>query len=389
MNTVEDRLREALRERARHSPVDPDAWERTLARTRRRPRATAWSRYLVPAAAAAAMVAVIAVTAVLTGHGGLHGGAARPAPASPTPPPPPGPGNYGIQQVPPVSAIVPVKTAVGGQTSWTFVWFGYDKHDRAEGLMLCSDTYTGRADQGGGCGLTQIPAGQVAAGSGGLGDIRLGVSTAKVASVAARLPGGRTVPGVLVSGRGFPHWVWAVVYPLADNATIVFRDRAGHEVGHLFIQGSPPWPHRPRSGGIVVFRYPAGPEGPRPGAMTAYLIGGKVAFWNGDNSDSTMGNVPAAGPPAVAVFEGNRTRQSTAVELYGYAHQNVARVALRLAGGLQYDALTFAAWPGSGLRLWAFSVPARHLTGRPGQPVMTGYDAAGHVVWQQRLGAGG
>ncbi len=123
--------------------------------------------------------------------------------------------------------------------------------------------------------------------------------------------------------------------------------------------------------------------------MTAYLIGGKVAFWNSDNSDSTMGNVPAAGPPAVAVFEGNRTRQATAVELYGYAHQNVARVALRLSGGLQYDALTFAAWPGSGLRLWAFSVPARYLTGRPGQAVMTGYDAAGHVIYQQRLGAGG
>ena len=36
MNTVEDRLREALRERAGHSPVDPDAWSRTVARSRMR-----------------------------------------------------------------------------------------------------------------------------------------------------------------------------------------------------------------------------------------------------------------------------------------------------------------------------------------------------------------
>jgi hypothetical protein len=34
MNTIEDRLREAMRERAMHFPIDPDAWERTVARNR-------------------------------------------------------------------------------------------------------------------------------------------------------------------------------------------------------------------------------------------------------------------------------------------------------------------------------------------------------------------
>ena len=38
MNTLEDRLRDALRERADHSPVSSDAWERVLTRARRRAR---------------------------------------------------------------------------------------------------------------------------------------------------------------------------------------------------------------------------------------------------------------------------------------------------------------------------------------------------------------
>ena len=399
MNTVEDRLREALRERASHSPIDPDAWERTVARSRRRrwtragarSGAGAWSRLLIPATAAAAVIAVIAGATVLTGRVGQHAGPGRSpaASASPTPPPPPGRGNYLIQQVPPISAIVPVKTGSGGQVLWTFVWFGYDIHYRSEGIQLCSDTYSGGADDGGGCDTGQVPARQVAASSGGLGDIRLGVSVATVASVAARLPGGRSVPGVLVSGRGFPYRVWAVRYPTADNATVAFRDRAGRPVGHLFIQGNPPWPHRPSSGGIVVFRYPAGTDGPTAGVMTAYLIGGKVAFYNTGNSDMSMSGGPAAGPPAVGLFQSEWTSKAPEVVFYGYAHENVARVVLRLGDGSQYGAQTFAAWPRSGLRLWAFAVPTRLLDAQLRLDVFTGYDASGRVVWQQRFGAGG
>jgi hypothetical protein len=363
--------------------------EQTIARTRRRARASVGSRFMIPAAAAAGVVVIVAAAAVLTSHGGVRGGPGKLAAASPTPPPPPGRGNYLIQQVPPISAIVPVKTTSGGQASWTFVWFGYEKSDRAEGPVLCTETYIGRSDDGGGCGPGQIPSGRAGTTSGGLGDIRMGVSVAKVASVAAQLPGGRTVPGVVVSGRGFPHRVWAVQYPSAENATIVFRDGAGHEAGHLFVQGSPPFPPRPRRGGIAVFRYPAGPEGPKPGTMTAYLIGGKVGFWNSDGSDSTISIVPAAGPPAVGLFTGMWPPKAEAVEYYGYAHENVARVVLRLAGGRQYSAPTFAAWPRSGLRLWAFSVPTRFLrTANVSKDVMTGYDAAGRVVWQQRSGVG-
>ena len=76
-------------------------------------------------------------------------------------------------------------------------------------------------------------------------------------------------------------------------------------------------------------------------------------------------------------------------EFYGYAHENVTRVVLRLADGRQYGAQTFAAWKGSGLRLWASSVPNNLLRVDLGQDVLRGYDTAGQVVWQQRLGAGG
>jgi hypothetical protein len=73
------------------------------------------------------------------------------------------------------------------------------------------------------------------------------------------------------------------------------------------------------------------------------------------------------------------------VEFYGYAHANVVRVVLKLPDGRQYGAQTFAAWPGSGLRLWAFPVPTAQALASPAKEVVTGYDAAGHVVYQRPL----
>ena len=110
MNILEDRLRDALRERAARSSIDPDAWARTLARTgsRRRGRAPGWSRFLIPAAAAAAVIAIVVGATALTGHEGLRGagGTGSVSPSSPAAPAPPGRNDYLIQQDPPVSAIV-------------------------------------------------------------------------------------------------------------------------------------------------------------------------------------------------------------------------------------------------------------------------------------------
>jgi len=41
----------------------------------------------------------------------------------------------------------------------------------------------------------------------------------------------------------------------------------------------PPQIAQPRGGGITVFRYPAGLE-TQAGAVTAYLIDGRVGFWS-------------------------------------------------------------------------------------------------------------
>ena len=117
MNTLEDRLREALRERAGQSPVSPDAWSRTLARTRRRAWAPAWTRFMIPVTAAVAIVVIILGAALLTGNRGQHDEPGKPGPASAsasataTPPAPPGPNNYLMRGTPPVTAVVPLNSA--------------------------------------------------------------------------------------------------------------------------------------------------------------------------------------------------------------------------------------------------------------------------------------
>lgn len=391
MNTVEDRLRDALRAHAENFSAHPDAWERTVARSRRRPgRAPRWTRFMIPAAAAAAVVAIVVGATVLTGHGGSRGGSVGGVSASATPSPsgapaPPGPGDYLIRSVPPSSAIVPVKLTAGQQTTWTFVWFGRMKSDPGEGVQLCSET--------GGTGGCAPPALQAQQGFvEGTGTVKLIVSDRQVTSITALLPAGRRVSGVAGWGRGFPEKVWLVDYPSQDHATIVLRNAAGQVLSRLSIAAEYPTPSQPRSGGIKLFSYPAGSIAPTPGTMTAYLLDGRligvngrvVGFWGSDSS-SVISSVPVSGPQAVVNVGGSWLRGAKVVEFYGYAHSNVARVALRLTDGRQYGAPTSAAWPGSGLRLWHFSVPIKAATFAPGHQVLLGYDNAGRVVWQNSL----
>ena len=394
MNTIEDRLREALRERAGQSPVSPDAWSRTLARTRRRVWGPAWTRSMIPVTAAAAMVVIIVGAALLTGNRGQHnepGPASGSASASATPPAPPGPNSYLMRGTPPVTAVVPVKLTAGGKTTWTFVWFGYMKSARDQGIALCSVTDGDGYYGSGGCGAAPVPPGQAAASAGGTGAIRMGVVVRQAASVTALLPGGRRVPGVLASGRGFPYQVWAVVYPQPDSARVVFADAGGRRLGQLSLPADYPPPSQPRTGGIPVFRYPARTLEPSAGTMTAYLLDGRVVgvrgqvvgFWD-SRSSSSISIVPADGPPAVELFGGDFTSHTKQTYFYGYAHENVRRVTLRL-GGEQYSARTVAAWPGSDLRLWHFPVPASALLAPHASRVLLGYDAAGRVTWQKNL----
>jgi hypothetical protein len=336
-----------------------------------------------------------------TGVGGLSGPGTRrwsgwpicSATASPpaTPPPPPGRNDYLMRQAPPVSAVVPVKLTIDGKITWTFVWFGYMKNARNEGIALCSVTDGGNYYGSGGCEAATVGEGKVAKSDGGAGSIRLGTVVSRATSVTAVLGDGRRVPGVLAFGRGFPYKVWAVAYPQENNARVVFADAGGHELGQVSFGAEYPTPSQPRSGGIVVFHYPAHVLEPTAGTMKAYLLDGRlvgvtgkvVGFWD-SSSSSAIASRPASGSPAVVNMGGDIVNHAKLSEYYGYAHENVARVVLRLPGGAEYGAQTFAAWPGSGLRLWAFAVPSSALPVKPRQDVLLGYDAAGHVIWSGR-----
>jgi hypothetical protein len=230
--------------------------------------------------------------------------------------------------------------------------------------------------------------------AGGKQTILVGAAVAQVTSVTAELPDGRSFPGAVKTGRGFPDRAWIVAHPPAEGVHLVFRNASGNQVAVLgpAAPTGPPRVAQPSSGGVTVFRYPAGPQTPA-GTVVGYLISGRVGFWSPYSSE--ISQVPADGQPALGgLFL--PFAPSTAYTSYGllkalgYAHANVARVVLHFADGGQVSTPTFAAgWPGSDIRLWAVSLP--HGVWRAGeQPPtisVTGYDAAGHVVQRVTLGS--
>jgi len=377
MNSLEDRLREALTERARRSPVHPDAWEQTLARTRRRPRSGAWGRYVIPAAAAAAVVAIVTAATVLTGHGGLDGGhrssgASRTATAQPALPAPLSQKDYLIKQDPPVSQVVKVKAGTGKPAQWVYVW--YARMKGGHGTVLCSEVRWGKFVAAAYCETVRLSVHQPGALTGGSGTVMVGASGGQVASVRAQVPGRPAVAGQLVSGRGFPARVWVVSLQEPDAATIVFRDAAGRQVGQLATLGAglPP-AGKPQHGGITMAHGTGF-------TWTAYLVDRRVSFWSGRWLLAYAG-LPASGPPEVSVFFDIKDGVIPGPSgFYGYAHDDIAKVTVRLASGRLLTARTFPGWPGSGLRLWIAPVPSG-LRQSP-EYVALGYDSAGHLVWQ-------
>jgi len=384
MNTIEDRLREALRERAKHSPVDPEAWAKTVARTRPargRPRAGVRSRFLIPVAAAAAVVAIVLGVTALTGHLGSRGRA--PSVSQPSIPAPLSRNDFLVRQDPPISEIVPVTIRTpGGQAESVFVWFARMKG--GQGTMLCSQIFRKGTVTAAICQSVRLSGRQVAVLTGGDSFIRLGASSSRVTSVSAHLSGGRSAAGKLVWGQGFPAKVWLVSYPLDVNAGtvsdvgIVFRDAAGRQAGQLTILGASQFPPT-GPGGMTVFRN-------QKGTATAYLARGRVEVSSTGLPPAAFAGQPASGPPDVGVFTSQDDNPPSWLEFYGYAHENVVRVTVRLADGRQVGTTTFPGWKGSGIRLWA--VPAPVPLPRQLRYIVLGYDAGGHVVWQTTLGQG-
>jgi hypothetical protein len=441
MNSVEERLREALRAHAEEFTAHPDAWRQLTARRRRRGGAHwRWSRFswpaLIPLAAAAAVIAVVAAAVLVvhgvSGRGGEAPGSGatetetvRPAPSSASPgaiqvPGGPGSGPAGemLTQDPPLSAVVHVQVPgiekkVHGQAEHVTSYFWLGRNNPAAwsfqvnpGQQLCNDTVN---DSGGGssgfCWPAPAPGpGHLATVTGSEGvqtdqTIMVGDAVSRVTSVTAVLSDGRTYRGVVATGRGLPGVVWAVSYPWSagvpytKGAHLVFGDASGKQVTVLEPHApvGPPQTAQPASGGAALFSYPAS-NGEPAGVVKAYLIHGAVGFWS-PIWGGVISQRLAADPPALGGLtqpfgsEGGGT--SSPMEALGYAHADVARVVLRAGGRRLASAATAAAgWPGSSLRLWHARVPVNLQQTASGRLVVTAtaYDSAGHVVGQVQLG---
>jgi len=220
MTTLENRVREALAERAALSHVDPGAWDKAVARSRRRRLGRLWwqrparTGLLVPAAAAAAVAAVIIAATMLAGQAGPGPKPPGPASASASPSGSPLPAdmNYLVRQIPPVTPFVPVSLFADGHQVRDFLWFGYVPGYAAAGIALCQFNDGGVYDGYSGCTSGRLPPGVLArpAGTDGSGWIQLGVTARQVTSVTAVLPGGQVVHGTVQPVRGIPYKVWAV-----------------------------------------------------------------------------------------------------------------------------------------------------------------------------------
>jgi hypothetical protein len=441
MNSVEERLREALRAHAEEFTAHPDAWRQLAARRQGRGRAR-WRRFrlsmpaLIPLAAAAAVLAVIAA-AILVVHGVSGGSGRMPEPgvtatptarpaspsASPGPDRPPGGAGSGpaarlLAMHPPLSAVVHVRVPgivkkAHGQAVQVTSYFWRARNNPAfwpdqvnPGPQLCSDVAIDSAGQSAGfCWPAPAPGpGQLATVTesdevGTNQTIMVGEAVARVASVTAVLADGHTYPGAVTAGRGLPGTVWAVSYPwsagvsFTRGAHLVFRDVSGKQVTVLdpHAPGGPTREAQPASGGVALFSYQGSSREPA-GTVRAYLVHGEVGFWSptwgGAISQQIAANAPVLGGLTESfVFEPGSG--FTLMEALGYAHADVARVVLRADGRQLASTATVAAgWPGSSLRLWHARVPLDPQQVPIGKHAITAiaYDKAGHMLGQVQLG---
>ena len=419
MNTLEDRVRAALRVRAEDFPADPDALARIRARAqaarRRRggPRSLSVGRFLIPAVAAAAVVAIVAaVTVTVNGISGRATGAPAASTRSLSPTPlasRPADGLSGahtpFQQPGQGPLIVTPRPPSTSKPEASYFWLGGSSpaysHDQ---IQLCHITTDVPGGGGGGfCWpLPGPPAGQLATVTGNEGagvagkGWRMAVGTAATGQVytviAVSDDDDRAYPGTVVAGSGFPYEAWAVSYPASSRVRLVFLNGKGRLAATLSPAGPSGLPHTPLpiSGGVPVFHYTPGADAPADTTL-GYLIGGRAGFIS-PLRGMVLCELPASSAPALGALleplDNFRGGDWQPVEAFGYAHADVARVVLHLPGGRVVSTPTFAAGlSGSDLRLWAVPMPFVIRNERPLPSVTaTGESATGQVLGQVQLG---
>ena len=244
MNDLESRLRTALRTRAEEFTASPDAWQRTTARTRRRPRLVTsgmpgrrgLTRF-TPLAAAAAVVAIAITTAAVASAGGWRDlVSGRPAPAV-------GPsraaGPRGHRPMTPLGTQPPcggagVRKSAAYSSQSTTEWYAWEAKDHV--FWQCDNRYSNGRYIGGEESevgwLTGSTRADVLLWDGG----ESGLVVKSATSVTAELATGQHLTGTVRLTPGFPFAVWHVDYPTYpwDTSTVfVFRDAAGHVVTRL------------------------------------------------------------------------------------------------------------------------------------------------------------
>jgi hypothetical protein len=418
---IESRLREALNAHAKTFSASPDAWQHVQqkrdvrATSRRRARAgwlTRHSAFLIPATAAAAVAAlVLGATAFAHGFSAsrgapAHASASRPAARHDTRPLPPN----GLQD--PYPAISPIVSDAVTRTitAWYWLarpspnyWFSYP----AAGAQFCYWLDDGR-DGSGDCWPMPVgnqgnpPALVISNNSylSGSNPVITGLVGPPVTSVTAVLPDGRRFSGVIGTIPVFGVKAWSVNCPAARGTTLIFAGANGKVITTRSTK-APAGPivldvPRPSHGGVTMFSYPAS-FGAKAGSVTAYLVDGHVAFFqsgafagSGAFSPSATAVAPAIGGMAQPYGRVcNPDCRSTDIKAFGYAHGDVAKVAVRLPGGGEVTADTFSAgWAGSDVRLWRVTLPESVWPPNGTQPklIATAYDAAGQTIGQTQLG---
>ncbi len=316
MNSVEERLREALCAHAEEFTAHPDAWRQLTSRRRRRgarrrlvvaPVLRGWPG---PSGRRGGRGGRVAVALLLVNGVSGRDGQVPAGGSTRTQPVPPARVPSGLSQLmfamdPPVSAVVSVRVPWIGKKAdgkpeqvTSRFWLArtnpaYWLDQVNPGLQLCHATENDSAGGGGFCWPQTAPGpGHLATvtGSEGVGTdqtIMVGEAVARVASVTAVLADGRTYPGAVATGRGLPGVVWTVGYPwsagfpFTRGAHLVFKDASGRQVAVLdpHAPAGPPQTSQPASGGVTLFSYPAS-NGEPAGTVQAYLIHGEVGFWS-------------------------------------------------------------------------------------------------------------
>jgi hypothetical protein len=426
MNTVEDRVREALRTRAEDFTASPDAWQRIRARSQagtagRRRGLSRMGRFVIPAGAAAAVVVIAVVAAILAGgvsgrSGKIPVGAPRTAPSATSSARATGPSDSVVspellEEDPPKTPISRLPVPPTPAKTVAYFWVGdssptYWVDEIPAGPQLCQFLYDGILGVGEGFCETQPGRAHLVTATENAGpweingeEFVMGVAAAQVKSVTAVLPDGRTSAGTVGAGRGLPYRTWAVNYRSGTGGVrLVFRDAAGRQVADLSAAApqNPAQIRQPRRGGVTVYRY-AGIPGIPAGTVTGYLIDGRVAFEAPPlfGPGPAICPVPAGGQPTVGGLLTDPVTSGTTgaligVEALGYAHADVARVVVRVPDGKLLSVSTFAAgWRGSDLRLWAVKLPKDSLSVAKGDSMAvtaTAYDAAGQAIGTVQLG---